>query len=123
MAHKVAVYGSLRQGMFNHSLLETSKKLGNDKLEVFIMYSLGAVPCVRSVFPEGNWITVEVYEVDDTTFERLDRLEGYPTFYDRKLVRTKYGDAWIYTIEREKVRPVVEGGDWVLFKTGVYNAL
>lgn len=125
MGIKVAVYGSLRQGMGNHRLLEEGKAWyhGKDKLDGFIMYSLGGFPCVRSVFPEGNEIVVEVYEVDDETFARLDVLEGFPSFYDRKKVSTKYGDAWIYTIEREKSRPVVEGGDWVLYKTGVYNAL
>lgn len=123
MGIRVAVYGSLRQGMGNHRLLENSKFLGKDKLDGFIMYSLGGFPCIRTVFPEGNTITVEVYEVDDATFERLDRLEGYPSFYDRKKVGTQYGEAWIYTIEREKSRPVVESGDWVLFRTGVYNAL
>ena len=123
MGIRVAVYGSLRQGMGNHRLLESSKFLGKDKLDGFIMYSLGGFPCIRTVFPEGNTITVEVYEVDDETFRRLDILEGYPSFYDRKKVDTQYGEAWIYTIEREKSRPVVESGDWVLFRTGVYNAL
>ena len=117
MGIRVAVYGSLRQGMGNHRLLEGSKFLGQDVIEGFVMYSLGAFPCVKSVWPDpDNSIVVEVYEVDDDTFARLDRLEGYPSFYDRRKTDTKFGDAWIYTIEERTSGIRVDHGDWVRFK-------
>jgi len=61
------------------------------------MYSLGGFPCITE---EGDTpIAVEVYKVDEQVFSRLDMLEGYPDFYNRKEIETKYGTAWIYYIE------------------------
>ena len=37
-----------------------------------------------------------VWEVNEDTFQVLDQIEGYPDFYDRKLVHTTEGKAWMY---------------------------
>jgi len=117
MKELVAVYGSLRDGLSNHRLLETAKPLGKDTVTGFDMFSLGAFPYVRPT-KEANNIVVEVYEVDENTFARLDMLEGYPSFYDRMKIATKYGDAWIYFIDEYGKYPKVTSGDWVKFYTG-----
>jgi gamma-glutamylaminecyclotransferase len=45
---------------------------------------------------------VEVYRVNDAQLRGLDRLEGHPTFYERRrtdvVVDGKLVDAWMYFI-------------------------
>jgi gamma-glutamylcyclotransferase (GGCT)/AIG2-like uncharacterized protein YtfP len=91
--HTVAVYGSLKKGFGNHRLLTNAEYLGVDKIDGWDMYGLGGFPGI--VAGEGS-IHIEVYKVDDEEMARLDMLEGYPSFYDRKQVSTQHGDAWVY---------------------------
>jgi gamma-glutamylcyclotransferase (GGCT)/AIG2-like uncharacterized protein YtfP len=113
---KVAVYGSLRQGMHNHHLLEKESFLGKEVVYGFKMYNLGSFPaCV----PEKtkSMIVTEIYEVSDKTFNSLDRLEGYPNFYDRTSIVTKFGLAWIYYLHNPMHKnSLVKCGDWVKYK-------
>jgi len=112
---KVAVYGTLRKGHGNHRLLESSEFLGEEKLPGHGMVSLGGFPAVYTSENDKKSVVVEVFKVDgESTKKRLDMLEGYPSFYDRKLVKTSHGDAWMYVIEsyNEKSERQVEGGDW-----------
>lgn len=112
---KVAVYGSLRQGMGNHGLLSGLKPLSTTTVKGFDMYSYGAFPFITD--GEGE-VTVEVYEVDsDNRADRLDMLEGYPSFYDRKQVITEDGETvWVYFIADQRNDTPVKNGDWVEFK-------
>lgn len=113
---KVAVYGTLRQGFWNHKLLENSTFLGKTKTEPrFTMYGHG-VPWITNT--GSTEITVEVYEIDEETFQRLDFLEGYPSYYDRQLINTEFGEAWIYFRYIEGGF-VIDSGDWAEFKRGV----
>lgn len=108
---KVFVYGTLKQGHSNHSLLSTARLLGEYTTPPeYTMYSLSAFPAVslKGCTP----IVGEVYEVDTPTFERLDMLEGYPGFYDRTQIQTHFGPAWIYHIEDHTYQTVVETGEW-----------
>lgn len=119
----VAVYGSLRKGMGNHPLLDNndSVHLSTERISGFEMYQYGG-----SYFPfirhgDGE-ITVEVYAVDSGVLRRLDMLEGYTQdgngFYNRELVQTSKGQAYIYFIDQDPGRNVrVQHGDWVKFKT------
>lgn len=122
----VAVYGSLRKNMGNHRLLDNSDSvhLSTERVQGFEMYQYGG-----SYFPfirhgDGE-ITIEVYAVNSMVMRRLDMLEGYDphatdhSFYNRELIQTSKGAAWIYFIDqdpRDNVR--VQHGDWVQFKTG-----
>lgn len=116
----VAVYGSLRKGKGNHRILDNDRTeyLGTTRVSGFDMYSMGSFPFITD---GGGEITVEVYRVTDgTTAFRLDALEGYPSFYDRKQVQTEYGLAWIYFIndyDVSRFQPVPDG-DWVTFRQG-----
>lgn len=113
---KVAVYGTLRQGFYNHRLLENSKFLGKTKTEPrFTMYGHG-IPWI--VDGGSTQIVVEVYEIDTETFKSLDFLEGFPVYYNRGLIDTEFGEAWIYFRYIEGGF-VVESGDWAEFKRGV----
>jgi len=110
----VMVYGSLKKNFHNHHLLHTSELLGEQKTaEEYTMYGLGGFPAIK----EGGSTSIcgEVYKVDDPTFKRLDRLEGYPHFYNRKEIETSYGTAWIYYIKDAdslKSNKVIESGIW-----------
>ncbi|UCR75341.1 gamma-glutamyl cyclotransferase [Alcaligenes phage vB_Af_QDWS535] len=127
--HLVAVYGSLRKGMGNHRLLQTDgvSFVGFGSVKGTLR-APGADIGQRAGFPyitldtlaEGADTTqVEVYAVDDQCFERLDQLEGYPNFYDRRQVDVEGvdGKAWVYHYEKGVSIPVVPGGDWSKFKS------
>ena len=81
--HLVAVYGTLQKGFGNHKFLAQSRFVGKALTEPnFTLLHLGGFPgIVRS---GHTAVSCEVYEVDDATLARLDRLEGHPTFYERQ---------------------------------------
>ena len=115
--YKVAVYGTLRKGNGNNVLLSNSKMVGTVfTAPNYQMFSLGGFPGIRS----GNKrVLVEVYEVDDATLSRLDRLEGYrgegeSNFYERELTETALGTTYIYTLDDDRYEkcPTIESGNW-----------
>jgi gamma-glutamylcyclotransferase (GGCT)/AIG2-like uncharacterized protein YtfP len=69
---KVAVYGSLKKGKYNHPLIEGCKKID----DIFIkgtLYSLGSYPAITL---EGdNYFEAEVYELPDENYQRVKRME------------------------------------------------
>ena len=82
----VFVYGSLRYEMSNHRCLEKSLFSHSTIVHNFDMFSLGAYPFIS----DGNGsVVAELYYVNDETFKKLDDLEGYPRFYNRKVVEAK----------------------------------
>ena len=94
----VFVYGSLKQDFHNNWFIEHCRFLGEDVTltSEWDMVSFGAYP---AVVDNGNsYIKGEVYEIDDEALGILDQLEGYPSFYDRKLIKLKTFDkpVWIY---------------------------
>lgn len=122
----VAVYGSLKKGFGNHFLLEKSRFVDTLSLSGYDMYSLGRFPAI--VRGSGT-ITVELYDVDCETLERLDRLEGFSGIasrynaYNREEIDTPYGKAFIYIYANEqrlggRVFGLVTSGNWE--KTGEY---
>ena len=117
----VAVYGSLRKGMGNHSILSGSKCLGTTTtVEPYAMYSLGGFPMVSLEGVRMSPIVVEVYECDERTLSRLNMLEGYrgkgaDNFYDCSEIQTGEGPALIYHIEDRVGHDPVPDGDWVSY--------
>ena len=109
---RVFVYGSLLKGLHNHRVLRGAKFLGEARtLEAhFTLHDLGQFPAVTC---DGvDTIKGEVYEVDKETAERLDHLEGYPNFYDRKLVEVyEFGPCRMYFLHKCDA-PIVPDGDW-----------
>lgn len=122
MPNLVAVYGSLRKGLHNHRVLGDSKLITTGLVKGFGMYSLGAYPALSLQCPIKTDVVVEVYEVVGGTMNSLDMLEGYPSFYTRKLcvIETTNGDveAWVYFIKDLLNEEIVECGDWVVFLGG-----
>lgn len=98
----VFVYGTLKRGRGNHRLLARSPRLGREVIAgPYFFAHLGGFPGVVKL-PQGQGTTRliggEVYEVDAETLGHLDGLEGHPNFYCRELVRTRFGDAWVYLL-------------------------
>jgi len=107
----VFVYGTLLSNEPNNHLLKTSKLLGDSKVSGLKMYDLGPFPaCIVS--PEISEVLGEVWEIDDKTFQRLDYLEGFPNFYNRTLVDTKFGEAWVYIHNEEPNGEYIPSGNW-----------
>jgi gamma-glutamylcyclotransferase (GGCT)/AIG2-like uncharacterized protein YtfP len=68
----IAVYGSLKKGKHNHSLLETAKFIGDTTVRG-TLYSMGSYP---ALIAEGdNEYPAEVYEVDDEFYNSIKRME------------------------------------------------
>lgn len=101
---RVAVYGTLKQGHYNHSLLSSSKLITKGKTKpVYDMVSLGGYP---SILTGEKQIDVEVYEVTPLVLERLDHLEGHPKYFkrDETPIITDNGEvvsAFIYKVVNE----------------------
>src|SRR5690554_8044142 len=116
----VLVYGTLRKGGYNHGLMGEAEILANLKLTGFSMVSLGSYPAVYMNNQADKAIHAELYLVDETTFARLDQLEGYPDFYNRSQIEVKLANgqpikAWIYHMSQEELsdKEPVEEGDWL----------
>jgi gamma-glutamylcyclotransferase (GGCT)/AIG2-like uncharacterized protein YtfP len=80
----------------------------------FTMYSLGAYPALVKN-DSGMECVVELYDVP--CMNRLDKLEGYPSYYTRKRMRVQTPEgnvlAWVYYMNRDlSSNPMVSSGDW-----------
>jgi gamma-glutamylcyclotransferase (GGCT)/AIG2-like uncharacterized protein YtfP len=106
--HLVFVYGTLKSGFHNHFLLEGSEFRGPASVQGKLY--VAGLPYFKRA--HGAITRGELYLVDDTTLERLDRLEGYrehnpeTSFYNRVKVQYQHGhlpdddtgggEAWVY---------------------------
>lgn len=116
----VAVYGSLRQGMHNHYVLERSEYIGSFNSEpMFTMYNVN--DRYPAVINEGsNSIVMEVFSASKEVQKKLDYLEGYsPNFeksdnyYNKEIIETPYGKAFIYFFNNDYSKlEKIESGDW-----------
>jgi len=106
MTHeKLFVYGSLKHGFGNHNyFLGNVRYLGScvTTKRSYQMVNLGAFPGVIEVSKNGNLILGELFEIDNRTLDRVDRLESNGSFYTRKLVEVVGSDdpveAWMYLL-------------------------
>ena len=108
----IAVYGSLKKGFYNHSLLiGVSDYLGEGVESGFQLYSLGSYPCaVKTGNPEDK-IRVEYYLVDEGTFQRLDRMERAAGYYQEDL--GDRGILWVFGLKPSDQPPIPPGSDGV----------
>lgn len=113
---KVFVYGTLKKGFYNDYVLGKSegKFIGEGVTDpCFTLVSLCAYP---AVLDKGTTtIKGEVYEVK--TLEHLDWLEGYPEFYNRKVITVNVDGiehlATMYYIEGDiDHQGIVSEGEW-----------
>lgn len=121
MSDKIFVYGTLKEGHYNHSLLEEigAEKVGDTVTEpAYTLVDLGSFPMV---YRHGKAaIKGEVYKVTDLA--PVDHLEGYPNLYDRIQINTKYGKAWMYVAGFDMVEEPVPGVErWEILETGEWG--
>ena len=107
----VFVYGSLKKDFYNHELLSSSEYISTHITDKkFTLVDLGAFPAVLNVGDTA--IDGEIYRVNSNTFMELDKLEGYPRYYDRILISTDVGDAWMYILQKNNNYPIIASGIW-----------
>lgn len=131
--YRVFVYGTLRTDHGNNrAFLSLAKRIGRMKLVGdYSLRDLGGFPAVVITDDAEQKTPVwgEVWEVDGGEFRALDRLEGYPNFYARKVVPTPWGYAWMYYLPHGKWlssgNPKVDSGLWRPFagETKIYDAV
>ena len=111
----VFVYGTLKKGFSNHVVMESAggKLVAETTIPAkqFRMLDLGAFPALHKS-KSGPAIHGEVYECE--RLAPLDRLEGYPSFYDRERVELASGHtAWVYFMKDPYGREAeVADGKW-----------
>lgn len=112
---KLFVYGTLKKGHGNHSLLDGSHFLGELKMWMpFEMYDLGLFPALCCSRGNLCWIEGEVYQVSDTVMDCVDVLEGYPDLYEKTTLNTKFGDTTLYYFNnKENCSVIIPDGKWV----------
>lgn len=94
----VFVYGTLKKGFYNHSVIQSGKFLDKGILSGALMFKTRSFPVL---FEGDKKIIGEVYEVNPTVFRNLDRLEGNGSMYlrEKKPVTLLTGgdiEAWVY---------------------------
>jgi gamma-glutamylaminecyclotransferase len=79
------VYGTLRRGGPNHALLAASRLVGvATTVERYALF-VDDFPYLAPA-PAVHRVRGEVYAVDAATLAAIDRLEGHPTWYERRPV-------------------------------------
>jgi gamma-glutamylcyclotransferase (GGCT)/AIG2-like uncharacterized protein YtfP len=92
MKYYAFVYGTLKKGYRNNILLSQSVFVQEATTKPkYKIYDCGMYPCMIKD-DKGNSITGEIYEIDETTLARLDRLEGVPYLYQRDEIQLENFD-------------------------------
>lgn len=112
--HLVFVYGTLRSAHSNHHLLEDANSYGTGTtVENYAMYLTSGYPYVNSCEPRYQ-IAGELYGIDDSTLEVLDKMEGHPRHYERREIQVTVGrkqySAWMYFKDPPGV--LMQNGDY-----------
>lgn len=99
--HLVAVYGTLKKGNGNYwSYLSSARHIGNGETVDKYPLVVEGLPFLVDKKGVGHNVEVDVFKVSDSKLKELDRLEGHPTWYERKQVPIKVKDrvamCWVY---------------------------
>ncbi|MCL2893922.1 gamma-glutamylcyclotransferase family protein [Brenneria tiliae] len=108
---RIIVYGSLRRKQGNSHWMTNAQWLGDCRLDGFELYDLGLYPAVVS----GNGeIYCEVYRISSSILAELDALKRDGHEYQRELIATPLGNAWIYLYKHSVAGlPRIASGDWL----------
>jgi len=115
------VYGSLKKGFSNHHLLKKAEFKKQCKTgEKFALINLGYYPAL--IEKPCYQVEGELYEIrddDEETLKAIDKLEQYPDFYDKKVIRLDSEEfAFVYYIKENvinkhiKKHVVMNEGTW-----------
>lgn len=124
----VAVYGTLRAGFGNHTLLNGAVLVGQGRtVPEFTMLSAGFPVCLQgdTGAPKAPAV-VEVYDLGaapdpERVLNRLDTLEGHPDWYQRQPIEVvldsgKKCTAWMYIMPGD----VTDFPSWRHVQSGDY---
>lgn len=116
----VAVYGSLRPGMYNYDRFQ--KLFPGDilpkesfKLKGFKMFNLGSYP---GIIPsnEKDHITIDILEVSEQSYLKIRDMELNSGYYEDKINLPNGSNASIFIYSNStKLKESVDSGDWVEF--------
>jgi len=85
--YRIAVYGTLKYGRSNHSLVKDSDFIGYGETTAKRRLCIDGLPyLIQGEAGKGHHVELEVYEVDAATLAKVDSLEGHPDFYHRRLI-------------------------------------
>lgn len=121
---EIFVYGSLRKGGSNHSLLASSIFIGSAKTAQKLIMRARAFPFV-SDDQQVSYIHGEVYSVNSSVLRMVDRLESYDvlspenSWYEREEILVKMDDdpqsprkVAMYFNRKENKAPIFGSGDF-----------
>lgn len=109
------VYGSLKKGFFNYSLIDENPRnrfIRKGYVEGYNLYLLWSYPGIKPA-SQDNKVYVELYSLSDEVFERIDRMErnaGY-TPVEAEDDEGKKGTIYVYNGEVNEVN-LVPFGQW-----------
>jgi len=109
---RLFVYGTLKRDFHNAYYLQDARFLGEFTTDsIYSMYNFGTYPAV-SEFGQTS-IKGEVYEISAIQLVSIDRLEWYPDFYQRVVIETSFGEAWMYVVSGQLcVDKMTTNGSW-----------
>lgn len=113
--NKILVYGTLRSGEGNHSLMGNSKLLDIIRLRGYVMYTNGGFPYSVPVDDDNKSIVGEIYHVNKAVLSDLDSLEGVSFKHYDRVPAKGYTDVELYiphSTTRVETLQVIESGDW-----------
>jgi len=120
--YQVAVYGTLKRGYGNHVAIshnDGQHLIDTVTAEPYLMLDGGFPMVVRDSHshPEAAQIRVQVYNVNETAKEWMDRIEGHPNFYERLPTPVLGLDepVWMYFVPAEYInsnRNALADGLW-----------
>lgn len=101
-----AAYGIFTNDtVMNNRIAGHAEKMGPSRINGWLFNWRGTAD-IEPV--RGESIDVLVWDIDDIVLQQLDSVEGYPFFYDRIILPTSFGDAFVYSMV-EKTAPEEPG--------------
>ena len=102
----VAVYGTLKKGYSNYAgHLKSAKYIGKGTTKTKYPLLIESLPFLVNKPGLGHRVEVDVFKVDDLTFQKLDRLEGHPQWYRREEIPVEVKGrtviCWVYFNPKE----------------------
>ena len=92
----VFVYGSLKRGFYNNYWLRDATFIREAKIRLpYQMIDMGDYPALVPS-KRKNLIQGEIFKVTSPILKDLDRLEGVPNFYKRRITKFRGDEVWVY---------------------------
>ena len=106
----VFVYGTLKRGHRNHSLLGDSRFLGDATVEGYTLLDVSSGAFPGAVESSSGKVLGELYAADAATLTLLDDLEGVGRnehMYRREVVQSSNGECSMYVWNRGRNYPEI----------------